>query len=95
MGGHRLRKLSGQSRTWLLDRCRRGEFTLCGLVGELAALRLKVDYRSVWEFVHAERLSHKKDADCQRTGPSRCRAQVSAMAALSPPDRCIPLDLHR
>jgi putative transposase len=27
MGGHRLRKLSGQWRTWLLDRCRRGEFT--------------------------------------------------------------------
>ena len=60
MGGHRLRKLSGQWRTWLLDRCRRGEFTLRGLVGELAVLGLKVDCRSVWEFVHAERLSHKK-----------------------------------
>jgi hypothetical protein len=32
---------------------------------------LKVDYRTVWEFVHAEKLSYKKDADCHRTGPSR------------------------
>jgi putative transposase len=33
---------------------------LRGLVAELAARGLKVDYRSVWEFVHAEKLSFKK-----------------------------------
>jgi hypothetical protein len=33
---------------------------LRGLVAELAARGLKVDYRSVWEFVHAEKLSSKK-----------------------------------
>ena len=38
------------------------DFTLRGLVGELLAERgLKVDYRSVWEFVHAEDLSFKKN----------------------------------
>ena len=32
-----------------------------GLVAELGAERgLKVDYRTVWEFVHAEKLSYKK-----------------------------------
>jgi len=30
------------------------------LVVELGERGLKVDYRSVWEFVHAEKLSHKK-----------------------------------
>jgi putative transposase len=60
MGGHRPKKLSGAWRAWLLQRCRSGEFTLRGLVGELAERGLKVDYRSVWEFVHAEKLSHKK-----------------------------------
>ena len=36
------------------------DFTLRGLVAELAECGLKVDYRTVWEFVHAEKLSHKK-----------------------------------
>ena len=60
MGGHRPKKIAGAWRTWLLDRCRTAEFTLRGLVAELAEQGLKVDYRSVWEFVHAEKLSHKK-----------------------------------
>jgi len=38
----------------------RVSFTLRGLVAELGERELKVDYRSVWEFVHAERLSFKK-----------------------------------
>jgi transposase len=37
-----------------------GDFTLRGLVAELGERGLMVDYRSVWEFVHAEKLSHKK-----------------------------------
>ena len=60
MGGHRPKKLSGAWREWLIERCRRQDFTLQGLVRELAARGLKVDYRSVWEFVHAEKLSYKK-----------------------------------
>jgi putative transposase len=29
-------------------------------VAELAERGLNVDYRTVWDFVHAEKLSHKK-----------------------------------
>jgi putative transposase len=60
IGGHRPKKLSGPWRVWLLGRCRSGDFTLRGWVAELAERGLKVDYRVVWEFVHAEKLSHKK-----------------------------------
>jgi putative transposase len=60
MGGHRPKKLSGPWRDWMLERCREKDFTLRGLVDELGELGLKVDYRSVWEFVHAEKLTHKK-----------------------------------
>jgi putative transposase len=60
MGGHRPKKISGEHRDWLVRRCRERDFTLRGLVAELAERGLTVDYRSVWEFVHAEKLSHKK-----------------------------------
>ena len=36
------------------------DFIRRGLVGELAERGLKVDYRTMWEFVHAEKLSYKK-----------------------------------
>jgi putative transposase len=39
-------------------------------VGELAERGLKVDYRSVWNFVHAEKLSFKKNRARQRAGSS-------------------------
>ena len=60
IGGHRPKKIIGAHRDWLLQRCRERDFTLRGLVAELAARGLKIDYRPVWEFVHAEKLSHKK-----------------------------------
>ena len=62
IGGYRPATLSGLHRDWLLERCATGrDFTLRGLVAELAQVRgLKVDYVSVWRFVHAEGLSHKK-----------------------------------
>jgi putative transposase len=59
-GWHRPKKIAGEHREWLLARCRAADFTLRGLVAELGDRGLKVDYRSVWEFVHAEKLSHKK-----------------------------------
>ena len=61
MGGHRPKKIFGAYRTWLVQRCREKDFTLQGLVGELAARGLKVDYRTVWNFVHGEKLSFKKN----------------------------------
>ena len=60
MGGRRPKKIVGEYRDWLLERCRAQDFTLCGLVGELAERGLQVDYRTVWEFVHGEKLSYKK-----------------------------------
>ena len=59
-GGRRPKKLVGAYRDWLLQRCRERDFTLRGLVAELAERGLSVDYRVVWAFVHAEKLSHKK-----------------------------------
>lgn len=75
IGGHKPRTLVGAHRDWLLARCREKDFTLRGLVAELAAERgLKVDYRTVWAFVHDEGLTHKK----------RRWSQTSASAPTSP-----------
>ena len=61
MGGNKPKKIAGDHADWLRERCREKPFTLQGLVRELSDGReLKVDYRSVWEFVHAEKLSYKK-----------------------------------
>ena len=50
---------------WWRD-VRGGTFAIGQLVEELQSLRgLKVDRRSVWEFLHAEGLSHKKTAAAQ------------------------------
>lgn len=68
MGGHRPKTIRGEHRDWLLWRCKEGDFTLRGLVAELAERGVKVDYRSVWEFVHAEKLSFKKNRASQRAG---------------------------
>jgi putative transposase len=60
MGGHKPRKIAGNHRAWLLARCHERDFTLRALVAELGERGLDVDYRSVWEFVHAEKLTYKK-----------------------------------
>ena len=66
MGGHRPKKIIGAHHDWLLARCREGNgFTLNGLVRELADRGLKVDYRTVWTFVHEEKLSFKKNRNRQ------------------------------
>ena len=60
VGGYRPKKIAGAHRDWLVQRCRKADFTVRGLVVELAERGLKVDYRTMWEFVHAEKLSYKK-----------------------------------
>lgn len=72
MGGCRPKKIVGQHRDWLLERCRVQDFTLRGLVAELAERGLRVDYRTVWEFVHGEKLSYKKRrwSPANATGPT-------------------------
>jgi putative transposase len=83
MGGYKPKALRGEHRDWLIERCRARDFTLRGLVAELLAERgLKVDYRSVWAFVHAEGLSYKKKRSRPRAGSSRHRAAARAMGAL-------------
>lgn len=51
--------LSGTPADWLVERTRT-DFTLRGLVVELAAQDVQVDYVQVWRFVHARGLSFKK-----------------------------------
>ena len=80
MGGHKPKAISGEHRDWLIERCRSRDFTLRGLVDELASERgLKVDYHSVWDFVHAEGLSYKKNHSAQRTGSPGRRKKTRAM----------------
>jgi putative transposase len=86
MGGRKPRKIAGEHRLWLIERCRTGSFTLRGLVTELAGRGLKVDYHSVWDFVHTEGLSFKKNAARQRAGSSRRGAAPRAMAQVSGAD---------
>jgi putative transposase len=67
IGGYKPKALRGEHASWLIARCQEKDFTISQLVDELQSVRgLKVDRRSVWEFLHAERLSHKKNR--RRTG---------------------------
>jgi putative transposase len=86
MGGHKPKAISGDHRLWLITRCRARDFTLRGLVSELSERGLKVDYRSVWEFVHTEDLSFKKNRARQRTGSSRRRAKARPVDKISRTD---------
>lgn len=67
IGGYRPRKIAGAHRDWLVARIAAGDFTLQGLADELEARSLKVDYRTVWNFVHREGLSFKKNRSRRRT----------------------------
>jgi transposase len=80
MGGHRPRILTGECRTWLLQRIASGsDMTLRGLVAELAERGVKVSYRTVWNFVHREKVSYKKERISGRAKSPR----------RSPPSRAI------
>jgi len=85
MGGYKPKAISGEHRVWLLQRIKGGEFTLRGLVAELAERGLKVDYHSVWTFVHGEKLSFKKNRGGWRTRSPRRGAPAGAMDTLSAP----------
>src|SRR4051794_41945247 len=60
IGGHKPKKIAGPHRDWVVGGCRERGFTLRGLVGGLAERGPKVDYRSGWGVVHAEKVSFKK-----------------------------------
>ena len=62
MGGHRPRKIVGEHGDWVLKEIASGtNVTLQGLADGLAARGLKVDYRTMWNFVHREGKSFKKN----------------------------------
>jgi transposase len=83
IGGYRPRSISGKHRAWLLQRIKQEDFTLRGLVAEFAERGLKVDYRTVWNFVHSENLSFKKKRGGWRTRPSRRRAPARPVGQVS------------
>jgi len=83
MGGHKPKAVSGDHAIWLLQRIKDGDFTIRGLVAELAERGLKVDYHSVWDFVHAEKLSFKKKRGGWRTRSSRGSSPASPVGKVS------------
>jgi len=86
MGGHKPPAIRGEHRAWLLERIKVADFTLRGLVAELAERGLKVDYRSVWAFVHGAKLSFKKNRGGWRARAPRRRAPAGAMGQVPAPD---------
>lgn len=83
MGGHRPRRIVGPHEAWLKERAARGDFTLRGLVAELAERGLKVDYRTMWSFIRREGLSFKKKRGGERAGPARHRPAPRAVEEVS------------
>ena len=83
MGGHKPKAVSGDHAVWLSQRIKDGDFTIRGLVAELAGRGLKVDYHSVWDFVHAEKFSFKKKRGGWRTRPSRRGTAASPVDKVS------------
>lgn len=82
MGGRKPGVLVGAHRDWLLERTAT-DFTLRGLVAELAERGVRVDYVQVWRFVHAEGLSFKKNRAARRTAPTRDRPAARAVEEVS------------
>jgi transposase len=86
MGGHKPKAIRGEHEVLLEGRIRKCGFTLPGFVAELAGHGLKVDYRSVWNFVHAAKISFKKKPRGQRTRPAGRRASTGAVDRAAEPD---------
>ena len=95
MGGHRPRLIVAEHEVWLRARMAAGDFTLRGLVAELAERGLKVDYRTIWNFAHREALSFKKNASAKRARPARRGPAPGALEEISGPVRPEAAGLHR
>jgi transposase len=95
MGGHKPRILQGAHADWLRERIAHSAFTLRGLVAALAERGLKVDYRSVWTFVHDEKLSFKKTvlpSEQERAEIARKRALWKSYQGRIDPKRLVFID---
>jgi putative transposase len=84
IGGYKPRLLVGQLRDWLLERSK-SDFTLRGLVAELAERGVKVDYVQVWRFAHAEGLSFKKKRSSRRTAEAQGGPEARAVEEVPGP----------
>src|SRR5437763_558145 len=91
MGGHKPKAVSGEHAVWL--RIKDCDFTIRGLVAELAGRGLKVDYHSVWDFVHAEKLSFKKKRGGDRPDVARRRAQWTNYPGRVEAERLVFIDV--
>ena len=95
MGGHKPKAIRGEHEAWLRERLRQEDFTLRGLVAELAGRGLKVDYHSVWNFVHAEKQSYKKTvlaSEQDRPDVARRREQWCKYRNRIAPERLVFID---
>ena len=95
MGGHKQKAIRGEHEESLTRRVREGGFTLRGLVRELADRGLTVDYRSVWNFVHTEKLSVKKTvvaSERDRPDIARRRMQWAERQDRIDPERLVFID---
>ncbi len=62
VGGHVKPKISGEHRNWILEQVASGSgVTLQGLADGLGRRGLKVDYRTMWNFMKREGKSYKKN----------------------------------
>lgn len=96
-GGHVPPKIAGAHRAWLVERAA-AAFTLRGLVAEPAERGLRVDYRTMWKFVHAQGLSLRKQCSPASRGAPMSRAKRvrwKARQARVDPRRLVFLDEKR
>jgi transposase len=89
------RDLSSAGCWAFLQRIDGKDFTIRGLVAEFAERGLKVDYRSVWNFLHAEKLSFKKTlvaSERDRPDVARKQAQWKKYQGRIKPERLVFID---
>ncbi|WP_448146266.1 hypothetical protein [Labrys miyagiensis] len=62
MGGNKPRPIRGEHHDWLVERCHDGShFTIARLIEELAERGVKVDLHSMWNFLHQQKPTFKKE----------------------------------
>jgi transposase len=98
IGRHRPKAIVDEHRAWLLLRIKQKDFTPRGLVAELASRGLKVDYKTMWNLVHAEKLSFKKTvlaSEQDRPDVARRREQWKKYQTRIAPERLVFIHRER
>ena len=78
IGGYRPKKIAGRHREWLMQRCRK-EFTVRGLWPNSPSVASRSITARCGSSSPLRSSVTKKDADCRRAGPSRCRPSADAV----------------